>query len=77
MAGDTVVVNCSRNCFVMILTNSEYVNYLNGSGYEYCGGRFKKMPARIKVPHGGEWNVVLNIGKASPKTRSSVSVIHN
>jgi hypothetical protein len=60
----------------MILTNDEYGNFLTGMGYEYCGGIFRKMPARIKAPHGGEWNVVLNIGKHSQNIRNSISVTH-
>ncbi|MGE9552951.1 DUF1883 domain-containing protein [Erwinia amylovora] len=74
--GDTVVVDFKRKCFVMILTDSEYTNYLEGLGYEYCGGVFKKMPANITAPHGGLWHVILNIGRNNPRIRSSISVIH-
>ncbi|MFZ4998713.1 DUF1883 domain-containing protein [Enterobacter asburiae] len=73
--GDTVVVDCSHQCNVMILTDSNFSNYKRGAGFEYHGGFYKKLPARISAPHSGEWNVVLDLGGGSANVRHSIGVI--
>ncbi|MEN4910791.1 DUF1883 domain-containing protein [Erwinia amylovora] len=74
-AGDIVVVDCSHQCNIMILTDHNFSNYKRGSRFEYHGGHYKMLPARIQVPHDGEWNVVLDLGGRGANIRHSISVI--
>lgn len=73
--GDVVVVNCSHQCNVMLLTDVNFNNYRRGARFEYRGGFFKMLPAKIAAPHGGEWNIVLDLGGRSASVRHSISVI--
>ena len=74
-AGDIVVVDCSHQCNVMILTDNNFSNYQRGGQFHYHGGHYKRLPARIQVPHSDEWNVVLDLGGGSASIRHSISVI--
>lgn len=73
--GDTVVVDCSHKCNIMILTDSNFNNYRSGNRFQYHGGFYKMLPARITAPHSGEWNVVLDLGGGSANVRHGISVI--
>ncbi|MGL4858782.1 MAG: DUF1883 domain-containing protein [Enterobacteriaceae bacterium] len=44
--GDIVVVDCSHQCNVMLLTDSNYSLYKRGQGYKYCGGFYKQLICR-------------------------------
>ncbi len=57
--GDIVVVNCTHQCNVLVMDDTNYNAYRNGSRASYYGGAYKYLPARISVPHAGYWNVVL------------------
>ncbi len=73
--GDTVVVDCSHQCNVIILTDTNFSNYRSGRRCQYHGGFFKMLPARIQAPSTGYWNVVLDLGGGSANIRHSISVI--
>lgn len=73
--GDIVVVDCSHQCNVMILNDGNFCNYRKGKRFECHGGFYKMLPARIAVPHSGDWNVVLDLGGGSASVRHSISVI--
>lgn len=73
--GDIVVVDCSHQCNIMILTDSNFNNYKRGGRFEYHGGFYERLPARIAAPHTGAWNVVLDLGGGSAHIKHSISVI--
>lgn len=73
--GDIVVVDCSHQCNVSILTDTNFSNYKSGRRYQYHGGFFKMLPARIQAPSTGYWNVVIDLGGGSANIRHSISVI--
>ncbi|MGV3000750.1 DUF1883 domain-containing protein [Vibrio sp. E150_018] len=73
--GDIVVVECSHQCNVRILTDSNFSNYKRGSRFQYHGGFYEMLPARIQAPTTGYWNVVLDLGGGSANIRHSISVI--
>lgn len=73
--GDVVVVNCSHQCNVLLLDDSNFSRYQHGDGYDYFGGHYTRLPARIGVPHSGEWNIVLDLGGGSASIKHSIQVL--
>ncbi|MGM7822830.1 DUF1883 domain-containing protein [Yersinia enterocolitica] len=76
-AGDTVVVQCSHQCNVLLTTDSNFSNYKNGRGFEHHGGGgfFERLPARLVVPRDGAWNVTIDLGGGQASIRHSITVI--
>ncbi|MBI3675945.1 MAG: DUF1883 domain-containing protein [Proteobacteria bacterium] len=62
-AGDVVIVNCDHQCNVLVMDDSNFNSYRNGSQCRYFGGFFRRLPARVPVPHSGNWNVVVDAGQ--------------
>lgn len=75
--GDTVVVDCSHQCNILLMTDSSFNGYRNGGNFEHHGGGgfFQKLPARLRVPYSGYWNVTLDLGGGSANIRHAISVI--
>ncbi|QBY43510.1 DUF1883 domain-containing protein [Arsenophonus nasoniae] len=75
--GDTVVINCTHQCNILMTTDSEFNNYRNGRTFHHHGGGgfFKRLPAQLTVPHNGYWNITLDLGGGSATLRHSISVI--
>ncbi|MFX2554596.1 DUF1883 domain-containing protein [Enterobacter roggenkampii] len=76
-AGDTVVVQCSHQCNILLMTDSNFNNYRSGRGFQHHGGGgfFRQLPARLYVPHSGYWNVTLDLGGGAASIRHSISII--
>lgn len=75
--GDTVVVNCSHQCNVMLMTDTNYHSYRRGQRFQYYGGFFRMLPARITAPATGYWNIVLDLGGGSANIKYSINVIRS
>lgn len=73
--GDIVVVNCSHQCNIMLLDDSNFSNYRSGGQFSYHGGFFKMLPARIPAPSSGYWNIILDLGGGSANIRYSINVV--
>ena len=73
--GDVVVVNCSHQCNVMLTTDDNFRRYRSGQAFQYYGGFYKHLPARIGVPETGYWNITLDLGGGSATIRHSITVI--
>jgi hypothetical protein len=74
-AGDIVVVECSHQCNIRVMNDTNYHQYKNGGGHEYHGGFFERFPARISVPSSGHWNVALDLGGGSANIKSKIGYI--
>ncbi|HAT3656900.1 TPA: DUF1883 domain-containing protein [Citrobacter freundii] len=76
-AGDTVVVQCSHQCNVLLMTDSNFNSYKRGAGFQHHGGGgfFTHLPARLVVPSSGTWNVTIDLGGGSANIRHSISII--
>ena len=72
--GATVVVTLGSQANVLLMDSSNYRSYTSGRRHRYAGGLVKRSPARIAVPSNGHWYVAVDLGGASGKVRSSVSV---
>ncbi|MEX9852082.1 MULTISPECIES: DUF1883 domain-containing protein [Providencia] len=76
-AGDIVVVDCSHQCNILLMTDSNFNNYKNRRGFDHHGGggHFTRLPARLSVPHSGYWTVTIDLGGGSANIRHRISVI--
>lgn len=74
-SGDIVVVNCSHQCNVQLMDDTNYSNYKSGRGFKYYGGFYKMLPARISAPYTGNWNIVIDLGGGSANFRYSINII--
>lgn len=75
--GDVVEVDCSHQCNVLLTTDTHFSNYKNGRRYEYYGGFYERLPARIAVPHTGNWNITIDIGGGSARLTHSIRIHRN
>lgn len=75
-AGSVVSVQCSHQINVLLMDDSNYSAYKSGRSARYYGGFYKQFPARIGVPHSGNWNVVLALPAGhSARYQYSINVI--
>lgn len=73
--GDVVVVNCSHQCNIILMDDSNFANYKSGRSFRHFGGFYKMFPAKLPVPSTGYWNVVLDLGGGSATVRHSISFL--
>jgi hypothetical protein len=73
--GDVVVVDCSHRCNVMLTDDGNFQRYRQGAAFEYFGGHFDRLPARLRAPSSGFWNITLDLGGGSANIRYSMNVL--
>ncbi len=73
-SGDLVVVNCTHQSNVLVMDDTNFRAYQRGGHASYYGGFFTHFPARVRVPHAANWNVVL---EAPDNARYGMSVVRN
>jgi hypothetical protein len=59
----------------MLLDESNYQNYLRGSGFRYFGGHYDRSPINIAAPSTGRWHLVIDLGGYSGSIRHSERII--
>jgi hypothetical protein len=75
--GDAVLVKLNgTEANVLVLDDCNYRSYRSGGRYTYFCGHYRQSPAVIRPPHGGDWNVVVDLGGSGGKVEASVHVIH-
>ena len=74
-AGDIVVVQCSHQCNVRVMDDSNFSSYRSGGQHHYYGGFYQMLPARIAVPSNGYWNVTIDLGGGSANIRHSINFL--
>ena len=72
--GDVVVVDCTHQSNVLVMDDANFNAYRRGSSARYYGGFFTHLPARIPVPHSGNWNIVLDAPRGA---RYGMSVLRH
>ena len=75
--GDIAVVDCSHQCNIMLMNDSNFRKYKSGQQFTHHGGHFKKLPARIAVPETGYWNIILDLGGGRATIKHSISFVRN
>jgi Domain of unknown function (DUF1883) len=73
--GDVVIVNCSHQCNVRVMDDPNFSSFRNNGQHHYHGGFYKRLPARIVVPHDGEWNTTIDLGGGSAGIRYSINYL--
>lgn len=74
-SGTTVRVDCDHQCNVMVMDDTNYAQYRRGRQFRYHGGFFNRLPALIGIPHGGFWNVVLDLGSGRAQIQYNISYL--
>ena len=74
--GDAIRVSLQgTEARVMIMDDSNFRRYRNGSRFEFAGGRYRRSPAIIRPPRGGHWNVIVHHESYTESVEAVVSVI--
>lgn len=73
--GDVVIVDCDHQCNVRVMDDANFGSYRRGGQHRFFGGFYERLPARISVPHGGEWNVVIDLGGRRANIRYSINYL--
>ena len=74
--GKTVVVTLKGNAANVLLMDSDnFRRYQSGQDYRYHGGHYTRSPARISIPHAGNWHVVIDLGGHVGQVKTSVQVL--
>lgn len=74
-AGDVVVVECSHQCNVRVMSDADFQNFKNGRGHRYLGGFYQRLPVQIAVPSSGNWNVTIDLGGSPSAFRYDIGYL--
>jgi hypothetical protein len=72
--GDAIVVKLDNRANVRVMDSANFSRYQRGERHQYLGGRALKSPARILLPHSGQWHVAIDLGGAAGGVKASVSL---
>ena len=70
----SVAVNLTSRANVHLLDSNNFARYQLGEDFRAIGGEAMRSPVRLRIPHGGHWYVVLDLGGGSGTINSSVEV---
>ena len=73
--GEIVQVDCDTQCNFMLLTDADYAAYQQVRRFSYCGGTFKRFPARITVPETGDWNIIIDLAGAKEEIQYNITIM--
>ena len=73
--GDVVRVTLDKQANVRLMDDANFNAYKRGQQHHYYGGLATKSPTDITVPHGGNWNLVVDLGGYAGTVRASVQVL--
>jgi Domain of unknown function (DUF1883)/TIR domain len=74
--GEVVEVKLSGNAAnVRLLDSSNLSSYKSGRQHRYFGGRAKKSPVRLTIPHSGNWHVAVDMQGLGGSVRSSARIL--
>jgi hypothetical protein len=73
--GDVVEVDCSHQCNVHLMDDINFNRYKRGERFKTYGGGYRMLPARIRVPSDGIWNVTLDLGGSPSRYRYGMRIL--
>jgi hypothetical protein len=76
-SADVVVVTLDKQANVLLLDDSNFSDYKNGRQYTYYGGLAKQSPVRLRPPHSGHWNLVIDLGGYGGTVSASTRIERN
>lgn len=74
-AGDAVVVQCSHQCNVRVMEDTDFQNYKRFRSHNYVGGHYRMLPVKITVPHSGYWNTAVDLGGGHAAFRCKIGYL--
>ena len=75
-AGEIVEVTLVNNAAnVRLMDSLNFSSYQSGKRHRFYGGYMKRSPAKLQIPHSGNWYVVIDLGGYSGIVKSSVRVL--
>lgn len=74
-SSDIIEVGLDADANVMLLDDSNYVNYAKGIHFEYSGGFAQASPVHIGIPYDGRWHLVIDLGGRSGVVHPKVNII--
>ncbi len=75
-ANDIVEIVLDKQANVLLLDDLNFGKYKRGEKYTYHGGFVKSSPYRLRPPHVGHWNVVINLGGRTGTVNASVKILN-
>ncbi|PQM26381.1 DUF1883 domain-containing protein [Sphingopyxis lindanitolerans] len=75
-AGNRVRVDCDHQCNVLVMDDHNYSLYRRGQSFRHFGGFFKRLPAVVSVPNGGNWNTVIDLGGGRANIRYAINYLN-
>jgi hypothetical protein len=73
--GEVVQLDCDTQCNFMLLSDGDYSAYQKVRRFNYCGGTFKRFPARISVPESGDWNIIIDLAGARGEIQYNITIV--
>ena len=74
-SGEAVRVDCDTQCNVMLTDDSNFNAYQRRGSFNYFGGHYNRFPVVIRPPHGGFWNVTIDLGGGAANIRYNISKV--
>jgi hypothetical protein len=74
-AGDTVIVQCSHQCNVRVMSDADFQRFKSRASHNYHGGHYKMLPAQVVVPHTGYWNTTIDLGGSGGSFKYGISYL--
>jgi hypothetical protein len=75
--GDVIEVTLDTAANVRLLDDLNFNGYRSGQQYTFFGGYVKQTPYKVRVPHGGHWHLVIDLGGYAGQVKSSVRVLRS
>jgi len=75
-AGSVVIVECSHQCNVRVMDDTNFSSYRSGGRHSYHGGFYTHLPVRISVPRSGWWNTTIDLAGGSASIRYNISYLN-
>ena len=75
--GDVAIVDCARECRIMLMNDANFSCYRRGKKFFCRGDTRYPLPASLMAPATGFWNIVLEFAADAPEPRHSVQIVRN
>ena len=72
---EAVQVELDEKANVRLLDDLNFAKYKRGERHSYFGGLAKESPVQLTPPHGGHWNLVIDLGGYPGRVKASVSTL--
>lgn len=75
--GDIAIVNCGRDCRIMLMNDANFSRYQRGKKFFCRSDGREPLPTSLEAPDAGFWNIVLEFAAEAADVRHSIQIIRN